>query len=281
MSILKKIEPQLYATRLELPPAKFGTRPDLKWLRVSDLRIDSSYQRIIAERGITSVRRIATEFEWSKFAPVIVAPVQGGVYAIIDGQHRTTAAAIRGIVEVPCQIVKIERAAQAAAFAAINAQVTAITPMQLYAARLAAGDQDARELSKICERAGISICKYPVPASQIKVGETMAVHALARLLKRFGADVLVTALACITQTRKGNPGMLRRHVLDAMCSVLDAEPQFAQSEKKLLAAMQRFDFYAAWTAAGQKSFSERCSVASALVDAIADHLDKQLGAEAA
>jgi ParB-like chromosome segregation protein Spo0J len=38
-------------------------------------------------------------------APVVVSPVERGKFAIIDGQHRTTSAAILGVECVPCQIV--------------------------------------------------------------------------------------------------------------------------------------------------------------------------------
>jgi hypothetical protein len=65
--------------------------------------------------------------EWAKFSPVIVAPVEGGMFSIIDGQHRATAAMLRGIEKVPCEIVHIDRARQAEAFAAINGNITRVS----------------------------------------------------------------------------------------------------------------------------------------------------------
>jgi hypothetical protein len=82
------------------------------------------------------VKLIAENFDWSKFAPVIVAPVEAGRFAIVDGQHRTTAAVLRGQKTVPCQIVQADRAKQAEAFAAVNGNVTKTNAQQLFHARL-------------------------------------------------------------------------------------------------------------------------------------------------
>jgi ParB-like nuclease domain len=68
-----------------------------------ELVVDVTYQREIGRRGAVNVNQIAENFDWSKFAPVIVAPVEGGQFAIVDGQHRTAAAMLRGQEKVPCQ----------------------------------------------------------------------------------------------------------------------------------------------------------------------------------
>jgi ParB-like nuclease domain len=74
----------------------------------------------------------------SCFAPVVVSPVAGGKFAIIDGQHRTTAATLVGFDSVPCQIVIAAKEEQAAAFKAINGTTTPISIMALHAAALMA-----------------------------------------------------------------------------------------------------------------------------------------------
>lgn len=278
MSNFRPIDPSLFRERLgALPDVKAMPKPALRWLPVAKLVVDMSYQRAIAERGVTNLRQIATEFDWVMFAPVIVAAVDKERFAIIDGQHRVTAAALCGVKDVPCQVVVADRNKQASAFAAVNSQVTAITPMQLFAARLAAGDPRARELARVCKAAGVTILRYPVSSKLVKVGETMAAGQLARLLDRFGGDVLGTALRCITQTRKGNAGLVRAPIVAALCAVFDAEPSFRTNEEKLLRAMFKFDFAAQFEAAGKRSYSERCGISTILVDVIADHLDKNLG----
>ena len=143
MSALRPIDPKPYAMDERLLQQPVGPAPVLQWLPIDQLGIDPAYQRDILRRGHDNIGRIARRFDWRKFGTVIVAPIAGGRYAIVDGQHRTTAAAVRGIESVPCQIIMADPGEQAAAFAAINGAVTGMTPLQLHAARVAAGDPDA------------------------------------------------------------------------------------------------------------------------------------------
>ena len=101
-----------------------GPAPMLQWLPLASLVVDDSYQRELKRGNWSAIRRIADNFKWSRFSPVFVAPVEGGRYAIIDGQHRAHAAAICGFDEVTCQIVQMSREEQAASFAAVNGLVT-------------------------------------------------------------------------------------------------------------------------------------------------------------
>jgi hypothetical protein len=142
----------LNSKRFSTPTSDFaaGPAPFLDWIAVERLVVDTEYQREIGRKGATNVVQIAEHFDWSKFAPVIVAPVEGGKFAIVDGQHRTTAAMLRDIKEVPCQLVQADRAMQAAAYAAVNGNVTKKTPQQIYPARLAANEPTAFEIAAIC-----------------------------------------------------------------------------------------------------------------------------------
>jgi hypothetical protein len=80
---------------VEVRAGRPGPAPQLLWIEIKDLVIDPSYQRHIGKRGAANIRQIAENFDWSKFAPVIIAPIEGGQYAVVDGQHRTTAALLR------------------------------------------------------------------------------------------------------------------------------------------------------------------------------------------
>src|SRR3546814_3441077 len=83
--------------------------------------------------------------------------VEGGQFAIVDGQHRTTAAMLRKQPTVPCQIVQADRAKQAAAYAAVNGNVTRTTPTQLFHARMAAGDEQTKAVAAVCQAAQVTI----------------------------------------------------------------------------------------------------------------------------
>jgi hypothetical protein len=222
-----------------------GPAPMLSWLPVEEFVVDDTYQREVGKRGRSNVQHIAEHFDWSKFAPVIVAPVEGGQYAIVDGQHRTTAAMLRGIDRVPCQVVQADRAQQAAAYAAVNGNITKTTPQQLFHARLAAGDKNAQELKRVCDAGGVQILRRNLILAKMTVGQTQAVGALSRCLRDYGRDVLITALQCITQTVDGNAGFVRATIVEALCEVLKGS-EWLDSGETLLRAMDDFSFPDAW-----------------------------------
>ena len=257
-------------------------KPRLFWIAIAALRVDGRYQRkIIGRASEKSILTIASEFSWSKFAPVVVAESddEEGTFAIIDGQHRTTAAALRGIRDVPCLIMKASLADQANAFAAINGTVTAISTMQLHAARVAAGEPAAVALRDACLEAGVEIMRYPLAASQMRVGQTMAASKLAQQLARYGRATLVAALLCITQTGDGNVGMVRAPVVEALCAALDGEPDWGGDVPRLIEAMQSFDFHQAYSDARLKASQERVGLQVPLVEIISAHLEKVLVVE--
>lgn len=216
---------------LRLSNIDTNEKPKLFWIGIASLRVDHRYQRqIIGRTSEKNVLKIAIEFDWSKFAPVVVAELEDteGLFAIIDGQHRTTAAALRGIRDVPCLIHKADLAAQANAFAAINGVVTAMSTMQLHHARVAAGHPAAVELHDVCVAAGVRILRNPLSFRAMKPGYTVAAGTLAQQLARYGSKTLVAALSCITKTGGGNIGMVRAPVVEALCAVFDIEPEWAR-----------------------------------------------------
>jgi hypothetical protein len=179
----------LSAKRFTSPHSEFspGPAPFLEWIEIEKLVVDTEYQREIGRRGTANVQQIAENFDWSKFAPVIVAPIEGGQFAIVDGQHRTTAAMLRGQKKVPCQVVQADRSKQAAAYAAVNGSITKTTAQQLFHAKVAARDANALQLSEVCAAAGVEIVRRNLVQAQAKPGQTQAVTALARCLTLYGA----------------------------------------------------------------------------------------------
>lgn len=151
--MLRPIETQDYAAIVV--PSSFGSPPKLEWLSISSLVIDPEYQREITPRGRANVRRIAIAFDWAMFSPVIVAPVGSGQFAIVDGQHRTTAAKLCGIDRVPCVVIDVGKAIQAQAFKAINGNVTRMHTVHLHHASVAVALADQRKLDDVVRILGI------------------------------------------------------------------------------------------------------------------------------
>lgn len=218
-----------------------GAVPMLQWIKIKDLVVDMSYQRPIVGRGRINVARIARDFRWTFFAPVVVSPVEGGSFAIIDGQHRTTAAALCGFDSVPCQVVIAAQGEQAAAFKAINGVITPITPMALYAAALTAQEGWAIEITDICAEADVTLLRYPITTDRQAPGQTMAVGALRACLRRYDRKNLVIALRCITQSRNNKPGMLSARVIKALCESVSSFSDLEEYEERVLAAAANLD----------------------------------------
>ncbi|MDH2381449.1 ParB/Srx family N-terminal domain-containing protein [Bradyrhizobium sp. CER78] len=238
----------LSTRRFASPSSEFspGPAPILNWVSIEKLVVDVTYQREIGRRGAANVTQIAENFDWSKFAPVIVAPVEGGFFAIVDGQHRTTAAMLRGQEQVPCQIVQADRAQQAAAYAAVNGNVTKTTAQQLYHAKLAAKDEEALALAEVCAAAGVEILRKNLVRAAIQRGQTYSVTSLIRCFNKYGRNTLITALQCITETADGNPGFVRGTFIEPLCEVLHEAPQWRDAGEALLRAMDKFKFADAW-----------------------------------
>lgn len=212
-----------------------GPAPMLRWIAIAELVVDDSYQRPLAQshirRGVRksslgrkNVRAIAERFSWTKFSPVIVAPVEGGKFAIIDGQHRTTAAALRGIESVPCQVVIAGLAEQAAAFASINGTVTRMHALAVHHAAIAAGDPEALKVRQVTDAAGVTVLRYPKPASAMAPGETLALVEISRCVARFGGELAATALSCVTGGVNNKPGVLQAPLVRALCVLLADRP---------------------------------------------------------
>lgn len=174
-----------------------GTPPMLQWVRIADLVIDDSYQRELGRENWRAIRRIAEGFKWSRFSPVFVAPVEGGKYALIDGQHRTHAAAMCGFQKVPCQIVQMTREEQAASFAAVNGMVTKVTSIQVFKAKVREGDPVAVRAVKVAEAAGCKLRLENRATKDKNPGDIFAPKAFLDLIDLKGEEAIRTALSAL------------------------------------------------------------------------------------
>lgn len=272
-----KIDPEAVSGFLgEFRASDFGPVPMMQWVDVSSLVVDYTYQREIGRRGAQNIARIVREFKWLKFAPVVIAAIEGGRFAIVDGQHRTTAAAILGIEQVPCHMIIADRAQQADAFAAINSAVTAMTSMQIHAAKVAAGDPHEIKLKEVCAEAGVAICRYPVPANLMKEGQTLASAALSRMLTKHGQGILGLALRSVTCRGKDSVGMLRAPIISALCEVIELEPVLYMRSEEVIRAMKDFDMQSELSRAAEIGKQRKVSISVALGGLIYGYLTAKL-----
>ncbi len=227
---------------VEAPATDFGAAPLLQWIKLAELVVDDAYQRPIGRLGKRTIQRIAAEFAWSRFAPVIVSPVEGGLYAIVDGQHRATAAALVGIAAVPCQVIVASVAEQAASFSAINGNVTRIHRMALHRAAVAAGEAGAVTIERVAVAAGVRILRYPKSELNQEPGETMAVAAIERAVARHGEATVVLALRAVVETRNRVKGGLLGPIITAVTEAVAKLPAADLAEPgRVIAAFERIN----------------------------------------
>jgi hypothetical protein len=84
------------------PVSDPGPKPELKWLNVEKLYVDSRYQRNTKSRASeTNLDYLKKNFSWSLCGALIVCFVPAEKkYAVLDGQHRLVAARSRKDVPV-------------------------------------------------------------------------------------------------------------------------------------------------------------------------------------
>lgn len=194
MSTWRKVDLTKGLTDEEINP---GPAPILQWIEIDQLVIDDSYQRPLERSNWTTIRKIAREFSWSKFSPVFVSPVEGGGFAIIDGQHRTHAAAACGFEKVPCQIVQMSHAEQAASFAAVNGNVTKVTVFQVLKAALAAGETWALKATEVAEAGGCCLRTSNSSTTAKKPGEIYSIKMFCNIVEKYERDHVVSALKAL------------------------------------------------------------------------------------
>lgn len=261
---------------LRAKPDSYGAAPELKWVAVADLVIDTSYQRDITREGVSNIRKIAENFSWAKFGAVIAAPC-GSKFAVIDGQHRATAAALLGIRDVPAQVVPLSRAEQAGAFNAINAVITRVHTLHAFAAACAAGDADALAVQDAAAAGGVTVSRYPRERSKLAPGETVSVAALKRALKRHGRATLVRALKCLTRPAHNRQGAVNAVSIRAMALVLGDNASLAE-HPRLFDAMDTLPAreFADWIDSSSGG-PEVVSISYEIADALREQLGKLAG----
>lgn len=201
----------------------------LEVLPISRLYVDDTYQRAVSFGSVKNIKRICARFDWAKFLPVIVVK-NGDCYCIVDGQHRTTAAATIGLDRVPCYVLSCTMPEAAAAFAAINGNVTPVQPIDLWFAELAAKERSAVALQSVLDAAGVKVTRKK---EGFVVGETRSVNVLRRAMDFYGGAILTTILQCIVETGNGNPGMIYGAMVNGIGRAIRTKPDLLANPTKI------------------------------------------------
>ncbi|MBP2494642.1 hypothetical protein ABID82_005233 [Methylobacterium sp. PvP062] len=167
------------------PDAELGPAPQLRLVSPTDLLVDETYQRDLSPQSVQLIRRIVGSWRWRAFKPPIVVSTEEGLH-VIDGQHTAIAAATHPeIQEIPVLIVEAaDRQSRAESFVRHNRDRLQVTGTQMHHALVAAGDETALTIERVCQRAGARVVRYATTSDRWLVGDTMAVEALRALVNR-------------------------------------------------------------------------------------------------
>lgn len=149
-------------SRLKVNPP-LGSPPTLEWRPLGELLIDPVYQRSVDNGPSQSlIRKIAMFWDWGLCQPLTVSRRPDGVLTIVDGQHRASAAKLRGdIPHLPCVITSYANTGdEAAAFVALNQMRRPLSALDLFKAAVAAEDAEALAVVKALTDAGLSLAKH-------------------------------------------------------------------------------------------------------------------------
>jgi uncharacterized protein DUF6551 len=172
-----------------------GGFPEIGFVDIDDLVIDPLYQRKIERRGKNNIRKIAENFDWARFSPIVVSKRATGVYALIDGQHRAHAAALCGIASLPALIIPgLTLEQEASAFSWVNGSVTALTSIQKFKAAMAANEPWAVRADAAVTRAGCRLMTSNASTKNKKPGDIYCVSLIRRFVESGHAEAVIATL---------------------------------------------------------------------------------------
>ena len=195
-------------------PLSPQSAPQLVWVEIALIRFDDRFQRPLARANLAAIGRIAAQFQWARFSPVLLAPVEGGLYSCLDGQHRTHAAALCGVMSVPAMVVLVSPAEMAAAFIHINSATIRVSSHNLYRAGLMAGETWALACRAAVEAAGCNLAMSVSSTAAKKPGTLYCVQLIRSLVAAGHADAVTAGLLALRQfDDKGRVALWSDYVL--------------------------------------------------------------------
>ena len=177
--------------------------PMLQWVDIATMVIDDQYQRPITHGGLRTIKDIAANFRWSCFTPVLLAPIEGGRFAVIDGQHRVHAALLCGVKSVPAMVVPIAATEQAQAFIQVNTARTNMSNYNLFKAGLAADVPWALAAQKAVADAGCQLMTFNPSSDGRKLGQVCSVGLIRDMVTKGKAHAVTTTLAALRAIDSG------------------------------------------------------------------------------
>lgn len=169
-------------------------------VRVADLKVDHSYQRPLDARRAA---RIGANYNPDLAGVIDVSERDDGLYNV-DGQHRAAGAEMAGIEWMLARIHGgLSQPDEARLFALKNTTTVKPRTIDVFRARVQAGDATAVKVASICTTAGIT-----VSGSNTAPRATKAIGSVERIYRLAGADGLAETLRVLLQAFPGDASAL-------------------------------------------------------------------------
>ncbi|MEP2680181.1 MAG: DUF6551 family protein [Sulfitobacter sp.] len=211
-----------------------------EFLAPGQLIVDGRYQRMISDNGRTKIRKLIRDFDWVKFGALIVAELDVGNYAVIDGQHRAIAASALGVVSVPCIVVRANVVGQAVAFVGINSTRSSVASIDKFRARVTAGDAEAVTVDGILNDLGIST--DVAAGTALAPHQTRAVSKLERIVKKHGRGIAFTVLEMLRDAQPDQKNLLTAFAIEVTSIVVARVIEKGGDLDRLHEVLVRTDF---------------------------------------
>lgn len=215
---------------------KIGEKPELSWIDVDLIDVDSNYQREIDPRRVEKILRT---FHWDRFGAVVLARQAGGRFTVTDGQHRVKAAQVHPLVtQVPATIISVTGMQEEAAnFLVINRDRKGVTTIERYWAGLAAGDATTMRVRDALHSVG---CDIAPDQGVYKPNLTNAVSAISRALEHYGDGALKRAIKIIRATWPDDAKCLRGVLITAISRLVEGNRDI--NDSRLIEVLKRKSF---------------------------------------
>jgi hypothetical protein len=247
-------------SRLKVNPP-LGSPPTLEWRAVGELLIDPVYQRSVDTGPSQSlIRKIAMFWDWGLCQPLAVSRRPDGALTIVDGQHRASAAKLRGdIPHLPCVITSYANTGdEAAAFVALNQMRRPLSALDLFKAAVAAEDKEALTVLKAMTDAGLLLAPH-MTSTAWKVGMIGNVGGLLRCYRRAGERPLRIAVAAMAKSWPNEVLQYAGSIFPGFAAVASDEVRLRGNPDEVVPELARIAgsrAQAEWRAAARAAFNE-------------------------
>lgn len=200
----------------ELTERQRACIPDVHFdlIPIRNLVSNQNYQRAVSDAHVASTTE---EFNVYQVNPVKVSR-RNGINYVFDGQHTIEIVAEKsGSRETPvwCMVYEeLEYEEEAHIFAEQKKHVKALTPYEVFAAHVEAGDAKQTMISDLVASFGLKITKNYLP------GSICAVSALEFIYDRYGHDALIRTLRLVLGTWEGDRLSLTSGILKGIACLV-------------------------------------------------------------